>query len=179
MYVEEKAAQTAAILLSKAPGQRLERIRLMKLLYLADRSAFEQLGRTITGDRLVSMDQGPVLSKTLTGLQQDEFPNWVVREGLYSHCLAEGANINNARLLSTAELAVIDAVWVQFGSMSKWELVTYTHDTCTEWQDPHGSMIPISLRDLGEAVGFSEVEISALLEEQREHDSLVEAIASL
>ncbi len=61
----EKAAQVAATFVALAPNHRLNRLKLMKLLFLADRTAFAQYGMTITGDKLVVMDQEPVLSGTL------------------------------------------------------------------------------------------------------------------
>ena len=46
----DKALQAAGVLLS-LDGDRMERIRLLKLLYIADRELLAETGRTITGDR--------------------------------------------------------------------------------------------------------------------------------
>ena len=58
----EKRLQAAGVLLG-LDGDRMERIRLLKLLYIADRELLAETGRTITGDRVVAMDHGPVLSQ--------------------------------------------------------------------------------------------------------------------
>ena len=40
-------------------------LQLVKLLYFVDREALLRRGAPVTGDRMVSMDHGPVLSTTL------------------------------------------------------------------------------------------------------------------
>ena len=57
-YREDKATQAAARLLRLAGG-KLNHMKLMKLLYLADRRALIQWGRPITFDWYVSMPHGP------------------------------------------------------------------------------------------------------------------------
>jgi hypothetical protein len=39
-------------------------IKLIKLMYLAERLSLQRYGEPLTGDRLVSMPDGPVLSMT-------------------------------------------------------------------------------------------------------------------
>ena len=59
----EKALQAAAELLRHEPHQQMGRVRLMKLLYIADREALKEVGRPITCDSVVAMKHGPVLSR--------------------------------------------------------------------------------------------------------------------
>lgn len=63
-YREDKATQTAARLLSHAGG-RLPVLKLMKLLYLAERRAIVEYGRPMVFDSYCSMPHGPVMSFTL------------------------------------------------------------------------------------------------------------------
>ena len=63
-FREDKASQVAAIFL-KLRGGRMNHLKLMKLLYLAEREALIRLGRPIIFDYCVSMDHGPVLCQTL------------------------------------------------------------------------------------------------------------------
>src|SRR5688572_10804079 len=71
-----KATQAAALVL-KARGGRCTRIELIKLLYLADREALNQLARPITGDAFVNMDKGPVLSAIFDFVKGNQFnPSW-------------------------------------------------------------------------------------------------------
>jgi uncharacterized phage-associated protein len=53
-FDERKAAQAAAYLLKKHDG-RLNFMKLIKLLYLADRKSLLENGKPITGDRMLAM----------------------------------------------------------------------------------------------------------------------------
>ena len=64
LFNEKRTAQAAAFMLHSAGG-RLPLLKLMKLLYLAERESLRLFGEPISGDKLVSMPHGPVLSKTL------------------------------------------------------------------------------------------------------------------
>ena len=57
-----KTTQGAAVLLA-LDGHSMDRMRLIKLLYIADRELLAESGRTLTGDRAVAMKNGPVLSR--------------------------------------------------------------------------------------------------------------------
>lgn len=61
----EKVVQAIAFILRQCPGRRLDYTVLIKMLYMADRSSLEQIGRPITGDTIYAMPKGPVLSLVL------------------------------------------------------------------------------------------------------------------
>ena len=58
-----KTTQAAAHLLT-LEGRVMDRMRLLKLLYIVDRELLAAKGRTLTGDRAIAMNYGPVLSHT-------------------------------------------------------------------------------------------------------------------
>ena len=64
MFNERKAAQAAAWFL-RQQGGRMPHLKLVKLMYLADRQSLDEHGFPITGVLAVSMPHGPVLSMTL------------------------------------------------------------------------------------------------------------------
>jgi len=66
--------------------------------------------------------------------------------------------------LSRAEEKLIHDVYDQYGRMNRWALVDYVH-TLPEWQNPHGSVIPIPIRDILKAGGEDEQEIRAVMRE--------------
>lgn len=70
-FDSRKTTQAAAILLSMKGGV-MDRMRLLKLLYLADRELLAARGRTLTGDRAVAMNYGPVLSHTYNLVNRSE-----------------------------------------------------------------------------------------------------------
>ncbi len=72
MYRDRKALEAASYLLEKLGG-RTQYIKLIKLMYLADRALLRECGRTITGDRMYALPKGPILSRTLDRLEgQDD-----------------------------------------------------------------------------------------------------------
>jgi uncharacterized phage-associated protein len=126
-------------------------MKLLKLLYLADRRALLELGRPITYDRYVSMDQGPVLSQTYNLIVAEPLPDrpsyWrrFISEPLgYDVLLSADAGSSE---LSEVQERILDDVFAEFGSRSRWDLVGLTHGL-PEWEDPHGSSIPIDLQDV-------------------------------
>lgn len=58
IFDEHKATQAAAYLLRRGGG-RMRYMKLIKLLYLADRTALIETGSPITGDRFVAMKLVP------------------------------------------------------------------------------------------------------------------------
>ena len=60
-----KAAQVVAYLANKAPNGRLNILKAIKLVYLADRESLRQSGFPILDDDRFSMPHGPVNSTTL------------------------------------------------------------------------------------------------------------------
>lgn len=63
-FREDKAIQAAALFI-KLRGGRISHLKLMKLLYIAEREALIRWRRPIIFDSYVSMDLGPVPSRTL------------------------------------------------------------------------------------------------------------------
>jgi len=57
----QKSIEMSGLFLALADG-RMHNVRLMKLLYMADRKCLEAEARIITGDKFFAMRKGPVLS---------------------------------------------------------------------------------------------------------------------
>src|ERR1700675_4380838 len=57
-----KTIQAIGVLLRNLGRGQLEYLTLLKMLYIADRESLRDRGRPITGDQVVAMKQGPVLS---------------------------------------------------------------------------------------------------------------------
>lgn len=160
MFSQAKTAQMAASFLSKANGQ-LNIVKLMKLLYLAEREALEKFGFSISDDRFVSMNLGPVLSDTynlINGEERDSavWDEWISDRAQHSVALNREINSrDDLDELSNAELSVIETIWQRFGHMTQWELVDYTHQHLPEWRNPNGSSTPIEVKDILQGVGYA------------------------
>ena len=62
-FSERKVTEAAGYLLRLAGGQEFH-MKLLKLLYIADRTALARWGFFLSEDSHVSMEYGPVLSNT-------------------------------------------------------------------------------------------------------------------
>src|SRR5207245_2612690 len=67
-YDQQKASELAAHFLLVAGGS-MPMLKLLKLMYHADRTSLIETGFPVTGDTIVAMDNGPVLSKTYDHLK--------------------------------------------------------------------------------------------------------------
>jgi len=158
MFNESKVAEMAAYLLLKSGG-RMPYLKLMKLLYLADRESMARYGFPISDDHMVSMIHGPVLSRTLNLMNGDSRSQakWgQLISAPISYDLALRGLFNpesDIDELSKADLEVLDAVWQQFGHFGAFPLRDYTHEHCAEWVDPDGSSFPISPKTVFMAIG--------------------------
>jgi uncharacterized phage-associated protein len=172
LFDEKRTAQAAAFLLNRAGGQ-LHVLTLMKLMYLSERESLRKYGDTITGDSFVSMQNGPVLSMMLNMLNgfvkttQDGWDRWISDRAEHLVELnteRRAANFEDTLdALSESDVECLDAVWRQFGHMSRWKLVEYTHsDACPEWENPGNSSRPIPMSRVLKAVGYKPEEVEAL-----------------
>ena len=173
-YKQERTTQAAARLL-KLRGGSMSYLKLLKLLYLADRKALLEHGRPITYDRYVSMDHGPVLSQTYDLIVREESPE---RRSYWRQHISAPENFEVRLLgdapngeLSAALEQILDEVFAEFGRMGRWEIVDFMH-TLPEWEDPHGSSVPIPIRDVLRAMGLDDDQAEAIEEDLAGEDAL-------
>ena len=179
LFCEKKAAQVAAYFLLRASekGANVTFLKLMKLMYLSERLSYERFGFPIIGDSLVSMPNGPVLSRTLDLINfgssdgEGEWDKLVAAKTGRDMALNDnsGLDIDGLRELSESDVEVLDSVWQRFGRMSALQLREYTHDpkNCPEWQDPDGSSVPIQLETLLSKLGYSASDVASIVDDTR------------
>jgi uncharacterized phage-associated protein len=166
-FSQEKATAAAAFFL-KLRGGRMSYLKLIKLLYLADRLALERWGFNITTDHYVSMNQGPVVSNIYDLITQDE-ENKSFWSRFISPPLGEWeVELRSEELpenqLSRAEEKLLHEIFGTYGTWNRWKLRDFTHDL-PEWQDPHGSSIPIQISEILKVQGASDEEVNAVLKD--------------
>jgi uncharacterized phage-associated protein len=177
LFNEAKATQAAAQLL-RLRGGPMSYVKLIKLLYLADREALIRWGRPITTDCYLSMDNGPVVSRIYDLIRNEPSPNSVK---IWAKFIS-GPQDYEVRLqgdpgaaeLSPAEEQLIGEVFRQHGQDSRWAIVDYSYGL-PEWTCPDGGALPIEYRDILRAADKTEPEISAI-EEELESLALLERI---
>ena len=184
MFEIEIAGQMAAWFLHKHGGT-MPHLKLMKLLYLAERTSVEKNGYPILGDNLVSMDYGPVLSITLDYMQGkcgepgNGWHKWVSRKDGYEVSLVREYGSEDLDLLSDATLEVLEHVLEQCRDMNKWDAVYYTHKNCPEWRKPPlNSSIPITYKQLLCALGYEEGKAARAASELEAQQRINEALSS-
>jgi len=165
-FNEKKAAQAAAHLL-KRKGGSLDKLVLLKTLYMADRRTLLEEGKLITGDRMVSMDHGPVLSVVLNLMNRTPGPG-----SMWAKLIDPPDSNDDVRLkadanpdtdeLSRYELRVLDEELAKYGDMKPYNLADLLHKICPEWRLPHGAVADIEYVDILRKTGKSDAEIKSI-----------------
>jgi len=132
----DRSLQAAAHLLKQADGQAMKYIHLLKLLYIADREYLAERGYPITGDRVLAMQYGPVLSNVygLIKGEADQAEQW----HQFIQTLPKSRQVRliedpGVGDLSRASMSKLDDVFKLYGNMKPFRVVQLTHDYL-EWQ---------------------------------------------
>lgn len=164
-FREDKVTQVAALFL-KLRGEKMSHLKLMKLLYLAEREALLRWRRPISFDLYVSMPHGPVLSLTYSLIIGD-----MKGDGFWSKYISppsghevELISMPDTSSLSEAEEELIKEIFDRYGKMDRWELSDMTHEL-PEWQDPKGSSFPIDYKDILQGAGMTPSETASIIDE--------------
>lgn len=176
-FNEQKVTEAAALLL-ELRGGCMHYIKLLKLLYIADRYAFSEWGTPISNDKYVSMDHGPVLSQTYNLIREGgRFWSEHISPpfGDYEVQLNDSNSLQNKRKLSPAEEETLTRVFHEFGHQNRWRIVDYMH-TLPEWTNPEGSSIPISISDILHGLNEPEENIRAIISEIDQERKIEERI---
>lgn len=170
-FSDAKAAEVAAYFAARA-GQAIDKLKLIKLIYLADRLAMDELGRPILNDEHFSLKDGPICSLSLDGLNgQRESSVWKTHLTRNAHRISSVRTTADLEFdeVSARELRVLDSVWDFFGRMSTSEVRQWTHDHCPEYEEVMTGRRPIEYRRIFEAVGSEDpaARASAVVESRR------------
>jgi uncharacterized phage-associated protein len=170
----QKAIQAVGVLLRRE-GKRAGRLRLLKLLYIADREMLRDHGRLILGSRLVAMKHGPVHSEVLdliNGKHHSE-PEWS------QYFCNDGRDVRLAKEpgvgeLSSYEIDRLNKVVDLRTSLSDWDVADETHGF-REWLDIYtdpneNKSIPIAIESVIAAVG-REGDKDAILQDLKDFDA--------
>jgi uncharacterized phage-associated protein len=122
-----KAIQAMAYFILRLGG--VEKVKLMKLIYIADKQSFLDDGHPITGDRLCAMRWGPVPSDCLRAVNGELWPK--PDEAFeYLHVDDNFVSVKKdpgMQLVSASERATLDSVFAIHSAKDKWKLVGETH----------------------------------------------------
>lgn len=151
-----KLVQAAGVLLRCDSCAQMSYLRLLKLLYIAERESLAETGYEIIGDRVVAMKNGPVLSRTLDTIEgettESTIWNRFIRREHYQIRLENDPGVGK---LCPYEIRKLKEVSSRYEGFSDWDIVEVTH-TFGEWikNFPGGcGAAPIPLEDILAAVG--------------------------
>lgn len=158
----EKAAQVTAYFALREGGS-IDELKVLKLVYIAERAYLDAYELPLTGDTLVATPHGPVLAETLDQVNGSIPHNseWKRYLGARFHRAvqaAPGVSIETLDHLSIANIEVLDEVWAKYGHLGGFALRDLTYDECAERTDPNGSSRQISYSDLFHWLGKPDVE---------------------
>ena len=159
-YRSRKAAQAAAKFVC-AEGSKIEKLKLIKLMYLAERESIRSRGRPMFYDELFSLKDGPICSSTLNaingGIDKEIWAAYIQKNGDKDIYLVSGNNGHDE--LSRSDLAVIESIIRQFGWMTSSQIRNWTHNprNCPEYTEvENNSRLPIAYGDVAVAVGHDD-----------------------
>jgi uncharacterized phage-associated protein len=130
--------QAIFFLLKKNGDSAMEKIKLVKLIYLSDKYHLLKYGRTITNDMYFAMPKGPVGSTALNVLDFKK-SDFMESEYKYAKLFLEEKGPNSFKprnvkskldSLSETDKEALGFVYEHFGSMKTWGfggLVEFTH----------------------------------------------------
>jgi hypothetical protein len=172
-FNEERTTQAAAYLL-KLRGGAMSYMKLVKLLYIADRLALLNSGRPITCDKFVAMDHGPVPSRTLDLVKRkNRFGARVWHRFISRPEAPEGQSTKDevhlvadpgVGQLSDNQVRILYSVFAEWGDKDRWTVQQYTHDLpeyVANAPEPKRTR-PISIRDILVAEGVPENEVAEI-----------------
>jgi uncharacterized phage-associated protein len=130
----ERALQAAGVLLSYERARRMNFMRLLKLLYVADRESLAETGRPITGDRAVALKRGPVLGRVYDLIKGQspragEWGRFILTDRYEVELVGEPGRGK----LSRQDVARLRAVYDRYRDLDEWALSEETHNF-PEWR---------------------------------------------
>lgn len=128
----ERALQASACLL-RLDGKRMAYLRLLKLLYIADREWLAETGESITGDRAAAMKNGPVLANVYdlikgNGAKAGVWDDYIHKEGYAVVLVADPGRGE----LSKGIVNKLTEITERYRQLDDWELSERTHEF-QEW----------------------------------------------
>lgn len=126
-FDQEKAIQAMAYIVGRLKS--VDKVKLTKLIYLADKRHFLRVGYPITGDRQCALPYGPVPSGTLDVLDGNIWPG---PETAYAFLHLDDSTVMLRKdpgtdRLTPEEVTTLDEVVQLYGNIETWRLVDETH----------------------------------------------------
>lgn len=166
MFRNQKVLEIITYLLSLNDNQ-MDKLKLIKELYLIDRLSIQETNISVTGDEYFNLPHGPALSNTLNLI--DDIPNnneWAEYLKIEQPYTIKLIKPFNQGMLSQKDKEYTEAISEKYKNYSSSQLRNYTH-TLPEWKEPNGSNRKIHFTDIMKALGKDEEEIKEARDEYK------------
>lgn len=149
-----KAAQLSAFFALQSEGQ-IEKLKLIKLIYLAERRSLKEYEQPMLFDEFYSLPHGPICSSTLNGI------DGIIHDDMWSKYIYRNENeiVPTKRFtrddldeLSNVEISIATKIWRRFGKLTAPQIRNYFHKKCPEYTEIERGRLPISYRSVLEAL---------------------------
>jgi len=129
---ERKAIQAVNFFARKPKGHSVDKLKVIKLLWIADRYHLMKYGRTISSDRYHAMPHGPVASQMYSSIQpvSDDYTAKYLKTE--KHSIRSLADCDFS-VFSQSDLDVLEQVWETFGELNGKQLRLMSHEF-PEWK---------------------------------------------
>lgn len=129
MNIQQKKIENIILYFAnKANNKTIDRLKLMKLIWLSDRLHLNKYGRLIIKDRYKALPNGPIASKAMDMSKYSLPDSYDVEEYNIK------AKVNYQEdYFSKSDLKILNYVWDKFGEMDTFELRDYSH-LFPEWK---------------------------------------------
>ena len=121
-------------------GGKINKMKALKLMFLADRYHLRKYGRLVSNDYYVAMKLGPVPSITMDIAEADSFLDPNLKEYAVQYLKAsstrrqiESVKPVETEYFSESDLEALNFAWDKFGHLAKWSISDFTHEY-PEWQ---------------------------------------------
>jgi len=131
-FDHKKATQVLNLFAIKEGGA-INKMKVLKLVYLADRYHLRKYGRPITNDVYFALDNGPVASGVRDIVEASEFISDMEREYAARYLMKKGRYDVKSKahpdenVFSDSDIEAINFAWEKFGSLDQWGLRDLTH----------------------------------------------------
>jgi uncharacterized phage-associated protein len=154
-FRSRKGAQVAAFFAAKECP--IEKLKLIKLIYLSEREFVSEYGEPMLYDELFSLQHGPICFSCLNAIdgktEEQIWGKYIKRDGSKNILAKKTFEREELDELSDAEFDILNSIWESFGFMTASQIRNYTHKNCPEYTEIERGRVPISYRDILKALG--------------------------
>jgi len=181
LFETDRAIQAAAVLLRAEPSRRMGKLRLLQVLYIADREVLSETGRSLLGGRVVAMRHGPRhanVYELIHGSHADE-PKWARHFQRVGRMVVLTDDPGVMRL-SKYEIDKLNTVSDRLAATDDYDVAELTHQFA-EWVKNYSNAAAdispaIPLADVIDAVGRG-ADKSALLQDASDEAAFTKLFA--